>query len=49
MNYKNYFKKNGFVYGVSVKHNFGVWQGYAVKFTDLERAEKFLEMKSDER
>ena len=43
MNYKNYFKKNGFVYGVSVKFSFDAWRGYAVKFTDLERAEKWLD------
>lgn len=43
MNYKNYYKKNGYIYGVSVKPIFGVLQGYAVKFTDLERAEKWLD------
>lgn len=43
MNYKNYFNKNGYIYGVSTKYNFGRWTGYAKKFTNLEEAEKWLE------
>ena len=41
-NYKNYFEKNGFVYGVSSKFEFG-WKYWIYKFTDLEAAEKWLE------
>lgn len=43
MNYKKYFEKNGFVYGVSVRFNFGLFIGYAIKFTNLENAEKWLD------
>lgn len=43
MNYKNYFKKNGCIYGVSTKFEFGRRTGYAKKFTNLEEAEKWLE------
>lgn len=38
----NYFKKNGFIYGVSEKYEFGEWKGYAKKFDNLEEAEKWL-------
>lgn len=38
----NYFKKNGFIYGVSEKFEFGEWKGYANKFDNLEEAEKWL-------
>lgn len=43
MNYKNYFKKNGCIYGVSEKFEFGRWTGYVTKFTNLEDAEKWVE------
>ena len=43
MNYKNYFKKNGFIYGVSEKFEFGRWTGYVTKFTNLAEAEKWVE------
>lgn len=35
---ENYFKKNGFIYGVSEKYEFGEWKGYAKKFDSLEEA-----------
>ena len=38
----NYFKKNGFIYGVSEKFEFGEWNGYAKKFDSLEEAERWL-------
>lgn len=38
----NYFKKNGYIYGVSEKFEFGEWKGYAKKFDSLEEAEKWL-------
>ena len=28
----NYFKKNGVIYGVSEKFEFGEWKGYAKKY-----------------
>lgn len=40
---KKYFEKNGFVYGVSSKFNFGRWSHSVVKFTNYEAAEKWLE------
>ena len=43
MNYKNYFEKNGFIYGISTKFEFGRWTGYAKKFANLDEAEKWLE------
>lgn len=43
MNYKKYFEKNGCVYGISTKFNFGRLEGYSKKFTSLEEAEKWLE------
>lgn len=42
MKVETYFKKNGFVYGVSEKFAFGRWSGYARKFTNLEEAYKWL-------
>ena len=38
----NYFKKNGFIYGVSEKFEFGKWNGYAKKFDSFEEAERWL-------
>ncbi len=38
----NYFKKNGYIYGVSEKFEFGEWKGYAKKFDSLEEAERWL-------
>lgn len=43
MNYQNYFNKNGCVYGLSTKFDFGRRTGYAIKFTNLDEAEKWLE------
>ena len=43
MKVETYFKKNGFVYGVSEKFEFGKWHGYARKFDSLEDANKWLE------
>jgi hypothetical protein len=40
-NYKNYFEKNGFIYGVSSKYQFG-WKYSVYKFTDIETAEEWL-------
>jgi hypothetical protein len=42
MNAESYFKKNGFIYGISEKFNFGRWTGYIRKFDNLEEAEKWL-------
>ena len=42
MKVTTYFKKNGFIYGVSEKYAFGEWKGYAKKFDNLEEAEKWL-------
>lgn len=39
---KNYFEKNGFVFGVSSKFDFGKWSHRLVKFTNFEDAEKWL-------
>lgn len=41
-NYKNYFEKNGFIYGDSYKYEFGEWSHHIYKFTNLEKAEKWL-------
>lgn len=43
MNASTYFKKNGCIYGVSEKFNFGRWEGYSVKFTNWEDAQKWLD------
>lgn len=41
-NAKNYFDKNGFIFGDSAKFNFGKWEHRIVKFTDFSEAEKWL-------
>lgn len=33
----NYFEKNGFVYGVSYKYEYGRWSHIIYKFTDFEK------------
>lgn len=43
MNYKNYFYKYGCIYGVSKKFEFGKWEGYYKKFTNLDDAVKWLD------
>lgn len=40
-NYKNYFEKNGFIYGVSSVNDYG-WKHTVYKFTTLEEAEEWL-------
>ena len=42
MKVETYFKKNGFVYVLSEKFEFGKWNGYAKKFDNLEDSYKFL-------
>ena len=42
MKAEKYFEKNGVIYGVSEKFNFGRWVGYSRKFDSLEEAEKWL-------
>ena len=42
MKASTYFKKHGCIYGISEKFNFGRWEGYSVKFTNLEDAQKWL-------
>ena len=42
MKVETYFKKNGFVYGVSEKFSFGRWVGYSKKFHSMEEANKWL-------
>lgn len=42
MKVENYFKKNGCIYGVSEKFNFGRLTGYSRKFDSLEEANKWL-------
>ena len=37
-NAKNYFEKNGFIFGDSAKFNFGKWEHRIVKFTDFSEA-----------
>ncbi len=39
---ETYFEKNGCIYGVSSKYNFGRWTGYAKKFDNLEEAYLWL-------
>lgn len=41
-NAKNYFEKNGFIFGDSAKFSFGKWEHRIVKFTDFSEAEKWL-------
>ena len=43
MDYRDYFKKNGCIYGVSQKLGSGPFSGYVKKFTNLAEAEKWLE------
>ena len=43
MKAEKYFEKNGVIYGVSEKFNFGRWVGYSRKFDSLEDANKWLE------
>lgn len=45
---ENYFKKNGEIYGISEKYNFGEWQGYAVRFTDYKKALEWLETEEND-
>lgn len=42
MKAETYFKKNGCIYGISEKFSFGRWDGYSVKFDDLEEARTWL-------
>ena len=42
MDYEKYFKKNGFIYGVSAKYGFGKWTCYSRKFTNLDEAENWV-------
>lgn len=42
MKASTYFKKNGYIYGISEKFSFGRYEGYSVKFTDLDEANKWL-------
>lgn len=39
---KKYFEKYGKIYGVSTKQNFGKWTGYAIEFTDFDKAVEWL-------
>ena len=41
-NAKNYFEKNGYIYGVSSKFNFDRWSHKVYKFDDYETAETWL-------
>lgn len=42
MKTEKYFKKNGYIYGISEKFSFGRWEGYSVKFDNLDAARKWL-------
>lgn len=42
MKVETYFKKNGCIYGVSEKFNFGRLVGYARKFESMEKANEWL-------
>lgn len=42
MKAEKYFEKNGCIYGISIKFNFGRWEGYSKKFDNLEEAYKWL-------
>ena len=42
MKAETYFKKYGFIYGVSEKFAFGRWYGYVKKFDSMEEAEQWL-------
>lgn len=39
---ENYFKKNGYVYGDSMKFNFGRWEHHLHKFTKWDEAQEWL-------
>lgn len=39
---EKYFDKNGFIYGVSSKYDFGKWNHRVRKFTNLEEANEWL-------
>ena len=41
MTVEKYFEKNGYIYGVSSVNQFG-WEHRVFKFTDLEKARKWL-------
>ena len=42
-NPKNYFEKNGCIYGDSYKYEFGEWHHRITKFTDFNEAIEWLE------
>ena len=42
-NAKNYFEKNGFIFGDSYKFEFGSWRHRITKFTNFEDALKWLD------
>lgn len=42
MKAKTYFDKNGFIFGDSYKYSFGRWIHNVEKFTDWEKANKWL-------
>lgn len=42
MNPNSYFKKNGEIYGMSIKFSFGKWSGYTRRFTDWDKAQTWL-------
>lgn len=41
-NAEKYFEKNGKIYGISTKFDFGRWTGYAKEFNSLEKAYEWL-------
>lgn len=43
MKSRNYFYKNGFIYGVSSKFEFGRWHYWYYKFTDYATALEWLD------
>ena len=42
MKIENYFKKNGVIFGISSKFNFGKFECYIKKFNNLKQAEEWL-------
>lgn len=42
MKAETYFRKHGYIYGISEKFDFGKWTGYAIKFTDYAKAVNWL-------
>ena len=42
MKFENYFKKNGYIYGVSYKEGRYPLLGYSIKFDDLDKAIDWL-------